>query len=183
MKALLCEAFGPIENLRIAELPAPVPGPGQLLVDVKAASINYPDTLMVQGLYQVKPPLPFTPGAELAGVVAAAGEGVSAFAPGDRVICSTGTGAFAEQCIAEAARTVPLPDGMDFDAGASYVLVYGTSLHALQRIARLQANETLLVLGAAGGVGLAAVEIGNLLGARVIAAASSDETLELCRTR
>jgi NADPH2:quinone reductase len=177
----MCEAFGPIENLRVAERPSPMPGPGQVLIDVKAASINYPDTLMVQGLYQVKPPLPFTPGAELAGVVAAVGEGVGTFAPGDRVIASTGTGAFAEQCVADAARTVPMPEGMDFDAGASYVLVYGTSLHALRTIGQLRPGETLLVLGAAGGVGIAAVEIGKALGATVIAAASSEAKLALAR--
>ena len=181
MKAVLCEAFGPIENLRVAELPSPEPGPGQLLVDVKAASINFPDTLMVEGRYQVKPPLPFTPGAELAGVVAAVGEGVDRFEPGDPVIASTGTGAFAEQCVVDAVRTVPMPEGMDFESGASYVLVYGTSLHALRTIARLQPGETLLVLGAAGGVGIAAIEIAKAMGARVIAAASSEAKLALAR--
>jgi len=181
VKALVCHEFGPIENLRVEDIAPPVPGPGQLLVEVKAASINYPDALMVQGRYQVKPALPFTPGAELAGVVAALGEGVTAYRRGDRVICTTGTGAFAEQCLAEAARTVPLPAGMDFAAGASFLLAYGTSLHALRTIGRLQPGETVLVLGAAGGVGIAAVEIAKTMGARVIAAASSAEKLALAR--
>ncbi len=181
MKALVCRAFGPIENLRVEEIPAPVPGPGQLLIDVHAASINFPDALMVQGLYQVKPAVPFTPGAELAGVVAAVGENVDAFRPGDRVIASPGTGAFAESCLADATRTVPLPAGMDFELGASFLLAYGTSLHALRTIGRVQAGETALVLGAAGGVGIAAVEIAKAMGARVIAAASSVEKLALAR--
>ena len=181
MKALVCHAFGPIDTLRVDDVAAPAPGPGQLLIDVHAASINFPDTLIVQGLYQVKPPLPFTPGAELAGVVAAVGEGVRRYRPGDRVIASTGTGAFAEQCVADAVRTVPLPAGMDFAAGASFVLAYGTSLHALRTIGRLQPGETLLVLGAAGGVGIAAIEIAKALGARVIAAASSADKLALAR--
>jgi len=181
MKALVCHAFGPIENLRVEEIAAPVPGRGQLLIDVQAASINFPDALTVQGLYQVKPALPFTPGAELAGVVAAVGDAVTAFKPGDRVIASPGIGAFAEQCVAEAARAAPLPAGMDFDAGASFVLAYGTSLHALRTIAQLKAGESVLVLGAAGGVGIAAVEIAKVLGARVIAAASSADKLAFAR--
>ncbi len=181
MKALRCNAFGPIDALRVEDIPAPVPSAGQVLVDVHAASINFPDALMVQGLYQVKPPLPFTPGAELAGVVCAVGDGVAHVKVGDRVACSTGTGAFAEQAAVDASRVIPLPDGMDYAAGASFVLVYGTSLHALQTIGRLRAGETLLVLGAAGGVGIAAIEIAKTLGARVIAAASSDEKRALAR--
>ncbi len=181
MKALRCHAFGPITDLKVEDIAAPTPGPGELLIDVHAASINYPDTLMVQGLYQVKPPLPFTPGAEFAGVVAAVGAGVTHLKPGDRVAASTGTGAFAQQALAEAARVMPLPAAMDFDAGASFVLAWGTSLHALQTIARLQAGETVLVLGAAGGVGVAAVQIAKALGARVIAAASSDAKRALAR--
>lgn len=181
MKALLCRAFGPIDKLRVEEIDAPRPAAGQVLIEVRAASINFPDALIVQGRYQHQPPLPFTPGAELAGVVRAVGEGVDAFRPGDRVVASTGTGAFAELCLAEAAKTAPLPGGMDFETGAAFVLAYGTSLHALQAIARLQAGETLLVLGAAGGVGIAAIEIAKALGARVIAAASSAEKLALAR--
>lgn len=181
MKALVCEAYGPIANLAVREIPAPVPGPKQVLIDVRAASVNFPDALMVQGLYQVKPPTPFTPGAEVAGVVSAVGAEVKGFKPGDPVIALISTGGFAEQCVADAMRTIPLPAGMDFDTGAALVLTYATSLHALQDCARLQPGETLVVLGAAGGVGLAAVEIGKAMGARVIAAASTDDKLALCR--
>ena len=181
MKALMCHAFGPIDTLRVEEVASPVPGPGQVLIDVKAAAINFPDALIVQGLYQVKPALPFAPGAELAGVVSALGEGVANVRVGDRVVAAVGHGAFAEECVADAAQLMPLLPGMDFELGAAFVLTYGTSLHALRRIASLQAGETLLVLGAAGGVGLAAIEIAKAIGARVIAAASSAEKLELCR--
>jgi NADPH:quinone reductase len=181
MKALMCHAFGPIETLRVEERPSPVPGPGQVLIDVKAAAVNFPDALIVQGLYQVKPALPFSPGAELAGVVTTVGEGVRGLRVGDRVIASVGHGAFAEECVADAAQVMPLLPGMDFELGAAFVLTYGTSLHALQQIAGLKTGETLLVLGAAGGVGLAAIEIAKAMGARVIAAASSEEKLALCR--
>ncbi|WP_119157159.1 NADPH:quinone oxidoreductase family protein [Caldimonas tepidiphila] len=181
MQALMCHAFGPIDTLRVEDVPEPQPGPGQVLVDVQAASLNFPDALIVQGLYQVKPALPFSPGAELAGVVRAVGEGVAGVQPGDRVIASSGHGAFAQCCVVDAARLMPLPEGMDFELGASFVLTYGTSLHALKTVARLQPGETLLVLGAAGGVGLAAIEIAKAMGARVIAAASNEDKLALCR--
>jgi len=181
MKALMCRAFGPINTLRVEEVPSPVPGPGKVRIDVKAASINFPDALIVQGLYQFKPELPFSPGSELSGVVSAVGEGVTNAHVGDRVIAAVGHGAFAEECLADAAQLLPLPLGMDFELGASFVLTYGTSLHALQQVARLQAGETLLVLGAAGGVGLAAIEIAKIFGARVVAAASSAERLALCK--
>lgn len=181
MKALMCNAYGPIDTLKVEDVPSPVPGPGKVLVMVKAASLNFPDALIVQGLYQSKPPLPFSPGSELAGVVKAVGDGVTNVKPGDRVIAGVGHGAFAEECLADAARTLPLPAGMDFDVGASFILTYGTSLHALQEIAKLQPGENLLVLGAAGGVGIAAIEIAKALGARVIAAASTEEKLALCK--
>ncbi|MFM6986760.1 MAG: NADPH:quinone oxidoreductase family protein [Hydrogenophaga sp.] len=181
MKALRCHAFGPIQSLTVDEIEPPVPAPGQVLVDVHAASINFPDALMVQGRYQFKPALPFTPGAELAGVVRALGDGVKHLQVGDRVLCSTGTGAFAQQAVVDAQRVMPLPEGMDFETGASFVLVYGTSLHALQTIGQLQPGETLLVLGAAGGVGIAAIEIAKAMGARVIAAASSEDKRALAR--
>ena len=168
-------------DFELAVVPVPEPGPGEVLVDVKASSINFPDALMVQGLYQVKPPLPFTPGAELAGVVKEAGEGVAGFAAGDRVVGFCRLGGFAEEALAAADQLTPLPPGMDFDVAAAFGLTYGTSLHALQECARLQAGDTLLVLGAGGGVGSAAVELGKLMGARVIAAASSEEKLALCR--
>jgi NADPH2:quinone reductase len=181
MKALMCHAFGPIDTLRVEEVETPAPGPGQVLIDVKAAAINFPDALIVQGLYQARPALPFAPGAELAGVVSALGAGVPRLKIGDRVIAAVGHGAFAEECVADAAQVMPLLPGMDFELGAAFVLTYGTSLHALRKIAALQPGETLLVLGAAGGVGLAAIEIAKAMGARVVAAASSAEKLALCR--
>ncbi|AYZ63986.1 NADPH:quinone oxidoreductase family protein [Burkholderia multivorans] len=181
MKALLCTAFGPIDRLRIEDVATPEPAAGQVRIRVKAASLNFPDALIVQGLYQVKPALPFSPGAELAGVIDAVGDGVTGWRPGDAVIASTGHGGFAQQCVADARQIAALPPGMAFDQGAAFVLTYGTSLHALQQRARLQPGETLLVLGAAGGVGLAAIEIAKALGARVIAAASTADKLALCR--
>jgi len=148
---------------------------------MKAASVNFPDVLIIQNKYQFKPPLPFSPGSELAGVVKEAGAGVAGFKPGDRVIAFTTYGAFAEEVKTEAARLLPLPEGMDFKTGAAFLLTYGTSDHALRDRAALRAGETLLVLGAAGGVGLAAIEIGKALGARVIACASSADKLAVCR--
>ncbi|MEK9777134.1 MAG: NADPH:quinone oxidoreductase family protein, partial [Quisquiliibacterium sp.] len=181
MKALICEAFGPIENLQIKEMPSPQPGPGQLVVQMKSAGVNFPDALMVQGKYQVKPPFPFSPGGEIAGIVKAVGAGVSRFSVGDRVMALTSTGGFAQECLTEDTRTLPLPDGMNFDTGAALMLTYCTSLHALKDVANLQPGETLVVLGAAGGVGVSAIEIGKAMGARVIAAASSDDKLAVCR--
>ncbi|WP_179405490.1 alcohol dehydrogenase catalytic domain-containing protein, partial [Burkholderia guangdongensis] len=157
MKALLCTAFGPIDQLTLDDVPSPEPGAGQVRVRVKAASLNFPDALIVQGLYQVKPALPFSPGAELAGVIDALGDGVTGWKVGDAVIASTGHGAFAQQCLADANKLTALPAAMDYDAGAAFVLTYGTSLHALEQRAKLKAGETLLVMGAAGGVGLAAI--------------------------
>ena len=181
MKALMCRAFGPISDLTLEDVEQPQPAEGQVVIKVEAASINFPDALIVQGLYQFKPPLPFSPGAELAGVIHAIGDGVRHLKVGDRVIASTGHGAFAQYCVSDAQRVAPLPDGMDFELGASFVLTYGTSLHALQQVAKLQAGETLLVLGAAGGVGLAAIEIAKAMGAHVIAAASTADRLALCK--
>jgi NADPH2:quinone reductase len=181
MKAVLCKQYGPPESLTFEELPSPKPGPGEVVVAVKAASVNFPDVLIIQNKYQFKPPLPFSPGSELAGVVKEVGSGVANVKPGDRVIAFTTYGAFAEEVKTEAARLLPLPEGMDFPSGAAFLLTYGTSDHALRDRGRLAAGETLLVLGAAGGVGLAAIEIGKALGARVIACASSDEKLEVCR--
>src|SRR5436190_10978676 len=182
MKAVLCKQYGPPESLVIEELPAPRPGPGEVVVAVKAASVNFPDVLIIQNKYQFKPPLPFSPGSELAGVVKAVGADVSQWRPGDRVIAFTTYGAFAEEVKVEAARLLPLPERMDFVTGAAFLLTYGTSDHALRDRAALRTGETLMVLGAAGGVGLAAIEIGKALGARVIACASSDEKLAVCRS-
>lgn len=183
MKALLCTAFGSLETLTVQEVPSPRPGPGQVLIDVKAASLNFPDVLMVQGLYQVKPALPFSPGAELSGEIIELGDGVQGYLPGDRVIAIAGWGGFAEECVTDVDWLTPLPGGMDFETGAAFLFTYETALHALRDAGRLAAGETALVLGAAGGVGLAAVETGKAMGARVIAAASSAEKLALCRER
>ena len=181
MKAVLCKQFGPPESLVLEDLPSPKPGPGEVVVSVKAASVNFPDVLIIQNKYQFKPPLPFSPGSELAGVVKEVGDGVTAFKPGDKVIAFTTYGAFAEEVKTDAARLLPLPPGMDFASGAAFLLTYATSDHALRDRAQIKAGETLLVLGAAGGVGLAAIEIGKALGARVIACASSDDKLAVCR--
>jgi len=183
MKAIVCKEFGPPSSLVFEEVPDLEPGPGEVVIDVKAAGVNFPDVLIVQGLYQFKPPLPFSPGHEVAGDVRSVGEGVTSLKPGDRVIAVVGHGGFAEQVAVEAARCFPMPDAMDYATGAGFVLAHSTSHYALRDRAKLQEGETLLVLGAAGGVGLAAVELGLAMGARVIAAASSDEKLETCRKR
>ena len=181
MKAVVCKQHGPPESLVYEDLPSPKPGAGEVVISVKAASVNFPDVLIIQNKYQFKPPLPFSPGSELAGVVKEVGSGVTAFRPGDRVMAFTTYGAFAEEVKTEASRLLPLPEKMDFVTGAAFVLTYGTSDHALRDRAALKEGETLLVLGAAGGVGLAAIEIAKALGARVIACASSDEKLAVCR--
>jgi NADPH2:quinone reductase len=181
MRAVLCKAWGGPESLAVEDVPSPRAGAGEVVVDVKAAGVNFPDVLMIQGKYQIKPPLPFTPGVELAGIVREAGGGVTHVKPGDRVVASVLFGAFAEECVAAANRTVPLPPGVDWAAAAGFTVAYGTAWHALKDRGQLEPGETLLVLGAAGGVGLAAVELGAVMGARVIAAASSDDKLAVCR--
>jgi len=181
VKAVLCKQFGPPESLVIEDLPSPTPGAGEVVVTVKAASVNFPDVLIIQNKYQAKPPLPFSPGSELAGVVKELGAGVSSVKPGDKVIAFTSFGAFAEEVKIEAAHLLPLPEGMDFESGASFILTYGTTDHALRDRGAVRAGESLLVLGAAGGVGIAAIEIGKALGMRVIACASSEEKLAVCR--
>lgn len=181
MKALLCESYGPIDSLILKDVETPAIEPHQVLLDVHAAGVNFPDTLIVQGKYQIKPDFPFSPGGEAAGVVAAVGADVKHLKVGDRVIALTGWGSFAEQVVADASSALPLPDSMDFQTGAAFSMTYGTSMHALVQRGQLQAGETLLVLGASGGVGLAAVEIGKALGARVIAAASSAEKLQVAK--
>jgi NADPH2:quinone reductase len=183
MKAILCKAWGGPETLVVEDLPSPRAGAGEVVIDVKAAGANFPDVLIIQGKYQLKPQLPFTPGMELAGVVKEAGSGVTHVKPGDAVVASVTFGAFAEESVVPAANVIPLPRGVDFAAAAAFTVTYGTSWHALKDRARLEAGETLLVLGAGGGVGLAAVELGAAMGARVIAAASSDAKLAVCRTR
>lgn len=180
MKAVLCKEYGPVENLVVEDISAPEPGPGQVLLDVKAAAVNFPDVLIVQNLYQFKPALPFSPGSEVSGVVSAVGDGVAHVKIGDRVIGSAGHGGFAEQIVLDAPRIIPIGDEMPFDEAAAFVMVYGTSHHALKQRADLKPGETLLVLGASGGVGLAAVELGKEMGADVIAACSSQEKVDVC---
>ncbi len=181
MKAVVCRTWGLPDTLVVEDLEARLAGPGEVVIDIKAAGVNFPDVLIIQNKYQFKPALPFTPGSELSGVIAAVGEGVTHFKPGDKVIAFIGHGAFAQQVVAPAANLMPMPEGMDFDVAAAITLTYGTSHHAVVDRAQLKAGETMLVLGAAGGVGLAAIEIGKALGATVIAAASSDEKLAICR--
>ncbi|KRW67260.1 NADPH:quinone oxidoreductase family protein [Stutzerimonas nitrititolerans] len=181
MKAVLCKAFGPAENLVVEDLDSPQIKKGEVLLDVHAAGVNFPDTLIIEGKYQFKPPFPFSPGGEAAGVVAAVGEKISHLKVGDRVMALTGWGSFAEQVAVSGQNVLPIPTEMDFTTAAAFSMTYGTSMHALKQRANLQPDETLLVLGASGGVGLAAVEIGKAMGARVIAAASTNEKLEIAR--
>ncbi|GAB3972237.1 NADPH:quinone oxidoreductase family protein [Spirosoma terrae] len=181
MKAVLCNQFGLPESLTFEDVAAPLPGKDDVLIQVKACGVNFPDTLMIQGKYQFKPPFPFSPGGEVAGIVTAVGDNVTHLKAGDRVFSLTGHGGFAEEVIGKASSTLPMLPDMDFVTAASTMYTYGTSYHALNDRANLKPGETLLVLGAAGGVGLAAVQLGRLLGARVIAAASTDEKLAVCR--
>jgi len=181
VKAVLCKAYGPPESLVVEDVASPEPGPGDVVITVKAASVNFPDVLIIQNKYQVKPPLPFSPGSEVAGIVKSVGEGVTQVAVGDKVLAIIGYGAFAEEVKTESRRVLPLPHGMDFASAAAFGLTYATSEHALTDRGALKAGETLLVLGAAGGVGIAAIEIGKALGARVIACASTSDKLAVCR--
>jgi NADPH2:quinone reductase len=181
MRAVLCKEYGTPETLVVEEVASPAPAAGEVVVSMRAAGVNFPDVLIIQNKYQVKPPLPFSPGSEMAGVVKEVGEGVTRVKRGDAVMAVTGYGAFAEEVKTHESRLMPIPDGMDFPTAAAFGLTYGTSDHALIDRGALKAGETLLVLGAAGGVGLAAVEIGKAIGARVIACASTDEKLAVCR--
>ncbi len=181
MRAILCKQYGPPESLVVEEVASLEPGPGEAVVSVKVASLNFPDVLIIQNKYQVKPPLPFSPGSEAAGVVKSVGAGVTNVKPGDRVMALSTYGAFAEEVKTSAARLIPIPEGMDDAHAAAFGLTYFTSDHALRDRGGLKKGETLLVLGAAGGVGLAAIEIGKAIGARVIACASSPEKLAVCR--
>jgi NADPH2:quinone reductase len=182
MRAIVCEKFGPLEELVWKELPDPSPGPGQVAVKIHAAGLNFADALLVQGLYQARPPFPFVPGAEFAGEVLSVGEGVDGFAAGDRVMAySTTMGAFAEAGVFRANDLMLAPNGIEFDEGAALLCAHGTAHHALKQRAGLRSGETLLVLGAAGGTGSAAVQIGKAMGATVLAAASSPEKLDLAR--
>ena len=175
MKSLLCKELGPPSQLVLEELPTPTPGEKEVLIEVKACSVNFPDTLMIQGLYQFKPELPFAPGSDIAGTVAAVGEKVKNYKVGDEVFGLIPHGGFSTHALANKNVVFPKPPMMDYKVAASFMMAYATSYHALKDRARLKEGETLLVLGASGGVGLAAVELGKLMGAKVIAAASTDE--------
>lgn len=181
MKAIVCEQYGPPEQLKYTDVKSYAPGSGEVLIEVKACAVNFPDTLIIQGLYQFKPDLPFVPGSDIAGVIKAVGEGVTHLKIGDEVISIVMQGGFAEEAISPAAVCFPKPPQMSFVDAASGVMAYGTSYYALKERAKLQSGETVLVLGAAGGVGLTAVDLAKVMGARVIAAASSDDKLEVCR--
>ena len=183
VKALVCRALDGIDSLSVGELPPPQPGPGEVVIAVQSAGVNFPDVLIVQGKYQFKAALPFAPGCEVAGTVKSVGEGVASVKPGDAVAAIMMSGGFAEEALAREADVVRLPVGVDPVLASAFLFTYGTSYHALKDRAQLRGGETLLVMGAAGGVGLAAVELAKLMGARVIAAASSAEKLALCRER
>ena len=180
MHAWLCENPVGVDALNWKELPTPTRNAGEVLIEIKAASLNFPDLLIVQNKYQIKPPLPFVPGSEYAGVVAAVGEGVKHLKVGQHVACLSGTGGFGTHTVAPAALCMPLPDGFPFVDAAAFIMIYATSYHALLDRAQLKAGETVLVLGAAGGVGTSAIQIAKVCGARVIAAASTDEKCALC---
>jgi NADPH:quinone reductase len=182
MKAIICQQFGPPDQLLLSDVPSPRAGKGQVVIRVEACGVNFPDTLIIEGKYQFKPPFPFSPGGEVSGTITEVGEDVSHLKVGESVFSMTGHGGFAEEVVANAATTLPMPPAMDFVTAASTMYTYGTSYHALKDRANLQPGETLLVMGAAGGVGLAAVQLGVLMGARVIAAASSEEKLAVCRS-
>ena len=181
MRAVVCKEYGPPEKLVVEELPSPKAAAGQVVVSVKACGVNFPDTLIIEGKYQFKPPPPFTPGGELAGVVKEVGSGVTRFVVGDRVVALAMFGAYAEEVVCGEMQLLRMPDGLDFAEAACTLTAYGTTLYALRDRAQMKPGETLLVLGASGGVGLAAVELGKLLGARVIAAASSADKLAICK--
>jgi NADPH2:quinone reductase len=183
MRAVVCRAWGPVESLEVAEVPPPKVADDEVLIDVRATGVNYADSIMVAGKYQTKPPLPFSPGLETAGVVAACGAAVTRFAPGDRVMAIVAYGGMAEQAVAPEAETFAIPDGMSFEEAGAFPIAYISSDVAIRWQGRLEPGETMLVLGAAGGVGLTAVEIGKAMGARVIAAASTAEKLAVARER
>ena len=181
MKAMLSTAPGGPETLELTELPQPEPKKGEVRIRVRAAGLNFPDTLIIRDLYQMKPPRPFAPGGEVAGDVDALGEGVTNVAVGDRVLAMTGFGGFATEMCIDAGRVMKIPDAMPYDEASCLVLTYGTSHHALKNRAEIQPGESLLILGAAGGVGAAAIELGKAAGAKVIAAVSSEEKAQFCR--
>ena len=181
MRAILCKEFGPASKLVIDDIDSPTAKGSGVKIRVKAAGLNFPDTLIIEGKYQLKPQMPFSPGGEMAGEVIEVGDKVSRFKPGDRVMGLTGYGAFAEEIVVPEAQLIPMPDGMSNEEAAAFSMVYGTSYHALKQRANIKEGEKLLVLGASGGVGLATVELGKLMGAHVIAAASTDDKLQVAK--
>lgn len=181
MKAIVCREYGPPESLLLEDVQPQAMGKSAVRVAVKAVGVNFPDTLIIQGKYQFRPDPPFTPGGEFAGEIIEVGSDIKHLRPGDHVAGVITWGAYAEQLVAPAGAAIPIPKGMDFESAAAFPMIYGTSYHALKQRADLKPGETLLVLGAAGGVGLAAVQLGKVMGARVIAAASSDDKLALCK--
>jgi NADPH2:quinone reductase len=181
MKAFVCKEFGPIESHGIEEVPDPVAGDGQVVVDIKATGISFPDVLIVQGLYQFKPPFPFSPGGEISGVVSAVGNGVTRFREGDRVMGNVGSGGLVEKGAYFEQQLMPLPETMDFKVAAGFSLNYGTTIHGLKQRGELKAGETILILGAGGGLGITAIHVAKAMGAKVLAGVSSQEKLDLCK--
>ncbi|MDW7690831.1 NADPH:quinone oxidoreductase family protein [Flammeovirgaceae bacterium SG7u.111] len=183
MKAMVCRAFGTPQSLKLEDVPSPKPGVGQILISVKSAGVNFPDSLIIAGRYQFQPEMPFSPGGEVSGVVKELGEGVNHLKLGDEVIATTGWGGYAEEVTAPAYNVIPKPKTLDYDTAAGFIWTYGTAYHALKDRGELQAGQVVLVLGAAGGVGLAAVELAKAMGATVIAAASTEEKLAICKAK
>ena len=181
MKAFLCKEFGPVDSHQVEEIDDPIAGPGQVVVDIKATGISFPDVLIVQGLYQFKPPFPFSPGSEISGVVSSVGEGVTMHKKGDRVMGSIGSGGLREKGVYLEQQLMPLPETMDFNTAAGFPLNYGTTYHAFKQRGELKAGQSVLVLGAGGGLGITAIHIAKAMGAKVIAAASSKEKIDLCK--
>ena len=181
MKAFLCKEFGPVDSHQVEEIDEPIAGPGQVVVDIKATGISFPDVLIVQGLYQFKPPFPFSPGSEISGVISSVGEGVTMYKEGDRVMGSIGSGGLREKGVYLEQQLMPLPETMDFNTAAGFPLNYGTTYHAFKQRGELKAGQSVLVLGAGGGLGITAIHIAKAMGAKVIAAASSQEKIDLCK--
>ena len=181
MKAFLCKEFGPVDSHQVEEIDDPIAGPGQVVVDIKATGISFPDVLIVQGLYQFKPPFPFSPGSEISGVISSVGEGVTMYKEGDRVMGSIGSGGLREKGVYLEQQLMPLPETMDFNTAAGFPLNYGTTYHAFKQRGELKAGQSVLVLGAGGGLGITAIHIAKAMGAKVIAAASSQEKIDLCK--
>ena len=181
MKAFLCKEFGPVDSHKVEEIDDPVAGPGEVVVDIKATGISFPDVLIVQGLYQFKPPFPFSPGSEISGVISSVGEGVTLHKEGDRVMGSIGSGGLREKGVYSEHQLMPLPESMDFNTAAGFPLNYGTTYHAFKQRGELKEGQSVLVLGAGGGLGITAIHIAKAMGAKVIAAASSQEKIDLCK--